>query len=358
VETSKSFETTVDRAEGLQFDNGFLSPYFVTNPAAMEAAYDDEVKILVVEKRIANMKEITPIVEKVMKVGNGKALLIIAEDIEGEALAVLAVNSHRKVAKIIAVKAPSFGDRRRAMLEDIAILTGAKFIGQELGFKLETLKVEDLGTARRVVATQTTTTIIDGKGDPAKLKERVESITALIEASTVEADIEFLKQRRAKLSGGVAILHVGAATEPEMEEKKARIDDALHATRAALQEGIVPGGGIALFRAKTGLDDLTLSSDEMVGVGIISKALEAPLRTILGNAGISADGVLVGLKTSHDSRSVGMNAATGAYVDMVSVGIIDPTKVTRLALQNAASIAGLMLTTEFMVTEAPEKKDE
>jgi chaperonin GroEL len=352
VEEAKGIDTTVETTEGMQFDQGYLSPYFTTNPDTMEALMEDPL-ILIYEKKISNMKDLLPVLEKVVQ--KNKPLVIISEDIEGEALATLVVNKIRGTLHVAAVKAPGFGDRRKAMLEDIAILTGGKMIAEELGIKLENVDVKDLGTARRVVIDKDNTTIVDGGGDKKGIEARIKQLTKQIDDTTSDYDKEKLMERRAKLTGGVAVLHVGAATEVEMKEKKARVEDALHATRAALKEGIVPGGGVALLRAQDSLNSLKLSADEMVGVDIIRRALEAPLRTIAFNGGI--DGAVAVEEVRKRKGAEGLNAATGGYEDLVKAGVIDPTKVTRSALQNAASIAALMLTTECIVTDIPEKKE-
>jgi chaperonin GroEL len=352
VEEAKGIDTTVETTEGMQFDQGYLSAYFTTNADTMEAVMESPL-ILIYEKKISNMKDLLPVLEKVVQ--KNKPLVIISEDIEGEALATLVVNKMRGTLHVAAVKAPGFGDRRKAMLEDIAILTGGKMIAEELGVKLESVDVKDLGTARRVVIDKDNTTIVDGGGDKKAIEARIKQLGKQIEDTTSDYDKEKLMERRAKLSGGVAVLNVGAATEVEMKEKKARVEDALHATRAALKEGIVPGGGVALLRAQACLETLKLSADEMVGVDIIRRALEAPLRTIAFNGGI--DGAVAVEEVRKRKGAEGLNAATGGYEDLVKAGVIDPTKVTRSALQNAASIAALMLTTECVVTDIPEKKE-
>ncbi len=353
VEEAKGIETTVETTEGMQFDQGYLSPYFTTNPDTMEAVLESPL-ILIYEKKISSMKDLLPVLEKVVQ--KSKPLVIISEDIDGEALATLVVNKIRGTLQVAAVKAPGFGDRRKAMLEDIAILTGGKMIAEDLGTKLENVDLKDLGTARRIVIDKDNTTIVDGGGDKKLIEARIKQITKQIEDTTSDYDKEKLMERRAKLTGGVAVLHVGAATEVEMKEKKARVEDALHATRAALLEGIVPGGGVALLRAQEALDSLKLEGDEAVGVDIIRRALEAPLRTIANNAGI--DGAVAVDKVRSLKGNEGLNANTNTYEDLVKIGVIDPTKVTRSALQNAASIAALMLTTECIVTDIPEKKDK
>ena len=353
VEEAKGIETTVETTEGMQFDQGYLSPYFTTNPDTMEAVLESPL-ILIYEKKISSMKDLLPVLEKVVQ--KSKPLVIISEDIDGEALATLVVNKIRGTIQVAAVKAPGFGDRRKAILEDIATLTGGKMIAEELGIKLENVELKDLGTARRLVIDKENTTIVDGAGDKKAIEARIKQITKQADESTSDYDKEKLNERRAKLSGGVAVLHVGAATEVEMKEKKARVEDALHVTRAALLEGIVPGGGVALLRAQEAIDGLKLSGDEAVGADIIRRALEAPLRTIANNAGI--DGAVAVEEVRKRKGAEGLNAYTGGYEDMVKAGVIDPTKVTRSALQNAASIAALMLTTECIVTDIPEKKEK
>jgi chaperonin GroEL len=350
IEESKSIETSLEVKEGMLFDKGYLSPYFVTNAEAMEVVMDDPY-ILLFEKKISNLQDMLPLLQNVAK--SGKPFLIIAEDVEGEALATLVVNKLRGTLNVCAVKAPGFGDRRKAMMEDIAILTGGKFITEDLGITLESVTLDDLGTAKRVTVDKEETVIVDGAGKKADIKARVEQIKRQMEATTSDYDREKLQERQAKLSGGVAVLNIGAATESEMKEKKDRVDDALHATRAAVKEGIVPGGGVALIRAQKALDKLTLEGDEAVGAEIVRKACEAPLRQLVSNAGL--EGAIVVQEVKKGKQANGYNVATGEYVDMVAAGIIDPTKVTRSALQNAASIAGLLLTTECMITDLPEK---
>jgi chaperonin GroEL len=352
VEEAKGIETTVETVEGMQFDQGYLSPYFTTNAETMEAVLENPL-ILIYEKKISNMKDLLPVLEKVVQ--KSQPLVIISEDIEGEALATLVVNKIRGTLQVAAVKAPGFGDRRKAMLEDIAILTGGRMIAEELGVKLENVDLKDLGRARRIVIDKDNTTLVDGAGDKKGIEARIKQINKQIEDTTSDYDKEKLQERRAKLAGGVAVLHVGAATEVEMKEKKARVEDALHATRAALLEGIVPGGGVALLRAQEAVSALKLSGDEAVGADIILRALESPLRTISNNAGI--DGAVAVEKVRSLKGAEGLNAATGNYEDLVKIGVIDPTKVTRSALQNAASIAALMLTTECLVSDIPEKKE-
>ncbi|MEK7210482.1 MAG: chaperonin GroEL [Candidatus Binatota bacterium] len=351
VEEAKTLETTLEVVEGMQFDRGYLSPYFVTDPERMECVLQDAY-ILLNEKKISTMKDLLPILEQIAK--TGKPFLIIAEDIEGEALATLVVNKIRGTLHCAAVKAPGFGDRRKAMLEDIGILTGGKLIAEELGIKLENITLHDLGRAKRIVVDKDNTTIVDGAGKKADLEGRIKQIRAQTEETTSDYDREKLQERLAKLIGGVAVINVGAATEVEMKEKKARVEDALHATRAAVEEGIVPGGGVALLRASSALEKLRLPDDEKWGVNIIRRVLEEPLRRIAINAGV--EGAIALQKVKEGKGAFGFNAATEEYEDLMKAGIIDPTKVVRTALQNAASIAGLMLTTEAMVAEKPEEK--
>jgi chaperonin GroEL len=354
VEEGKSLETTLEVVEGMQFDKGFLSPYFVTNPEAMEAKLDDAY-VLNYEKKISNLKELLPILEKVAQAR--KPLLIIAEDVEGEALSTLVVNKLRGTLSVCAVKAPAFGDRRKALMEDIAILTGGKCITEDLGIKLESIGLEDLGRAKSVMVDQESTTMVAGNGKPGEVQGRVNQIRRQIEETTSDYDKEKLQERLAKLAGGVAIINVGAATETEMKEKKARVEDALHATRAAVQEGIVPGGGVALIRCLSVLDAIKLKSeDEQIGVDIVKRAIEEPTRVLAANAGV--EGSIVVQEVRRRKGNEGYNVATDQYEDLVKAGVVDPTKVTRAALQNAASIAGLMLTTECLVTEAPEKEKD
>ncbi|MGH7795969.1 MAG: chaperonin GroEL [Candidatus Binatia bacterium] len=353
VEEAKGLETTLDLVEGMRFDRGYLSPYFVTDPERMECVYEDSY-ILIHEKKISSMKDLLPVLEAVAK--TGKPLLIIAEEIEGEALATLVVNKIRGTLKVVSVKAPGFGDRRKAMLEDIAILADGKMIAEELGIKLENITVKDLGRAKRVIIDKDNTTVVEGAGKKSGIEGRITQIRAQIEETTSDYDREKLQERLAKLAGGVAVVKVGAATEVEMKEKKARVEDALHATRAAVEEGIVPGGGVALIRASAGLGTMRVSEDEKVGVRIIQKALEEPLRWIASNAG--ADGAVVLDKVMNSKGAFGFNAATEEYEDLVKAGIVDPTKVVRTALQNAASVAGLMITTEAMIADKPEKKKD
>ncbi|MDP9349264.1 MAG: chaperonin GroEL, partial [Gemmatimonadota bacterium] len=353
VEEAKGLETTLETVEGMQFDRGYVSPYFVTDPDRMEAVLEDAL-ILIHDKKVSTMKDLLPVLEKVAQMG--RPLLIIAEDVEGEALATLVVNKLRGTLKVAAVKAPGFGDRRKAMLQDIAVLTGGQVISEEVGFKLENTVLSDLGRAKRIVIDKDNTTIVDGAGDEQAIQGRIGEIRAAIDKSTSDYDREKLQERLAKLAGGVAVIHVGAATETAMKEKKARVEDALHATRAAVEEGIVPGGGVALLRAQQALKGLTLDdSDEQIGVRIIERALEEPIRQIVGNAGVEGS-IVVEKVRSNESRSFGYNARTDEYEDLVQAGVIDPTKVTRTALQNAASIAGLLLTTESVVVERPEPK--
>ncbi|MES2306377.1 MAG: chaperonin GroEL [Gemmatimonadota bacterium] len=352
VEEAKGLETTLETVEGMQFDRGYLSPYFVTDPEAMESSLDAPY-ILIHDKKISSMKELLPVLEKVAQ--SGKPLLIIAEDVEGEALATLVVNKLRGTLKVSAVKAPGFGDRRKEMLRDIAILTGGQVISEEVGFKLENATLAELGQAKRVVIDKDNTTVIDGKGKADAIQGRIAEIRGAIDKSTSDYDREKLQERLAKLAGGVAVIHVGAATETEMKEKKARVEDALHATRAAVEEGIVPGGGVALLRAQSCLDKVKASGDEKIGVEIIRRAIEEPIRAIVANAGVEGSIVVAKVREAKE-KSYGYNAATDEYVDMVKAGIIDPTKVTRTALQNAASIAGLLLTTECVIVERKEEK--
>jgi chaperonin GroEL len=353
VEESKTMETSLEVVEGMQFDRGYLSPYFVTDPERMEAALENPL-ILIHEKKISSMKDLLPLLEQVAKMG--KPMLIIAEDVEGEALATLVVNKLRGTLNIAAVKAPGFGDRRKAMLEDIAILTGGKVISEDLGIKLENVKLEDLGRAKKVTIDKDNTTIVEGNGKQSDIEGRVKTMRAQIEDTSSDYDREKLQERLAKLVGGVAVIKVGAATETEMKEKKARVEDAMHATRAAVEEGIVPGGGVALVRAAKVLEKFQIEgdSDEQIGVNIVRRALEEPLRQIVQNAG-KEGAVVVERVRSEKNDSAGFNAQTEVYEDLVKAGVIDPAKVTRTALQNAASIAGLMLTTEAMVSELPDE---
>ena len=356
VEESKTMETQLEVVEGMQFDRGYLSPYFVTDPERMEAVMENPL-VLIYEKKVSSMKDLLPLLEQVAK--SGTPLLIIAEDVEGEALATLVVNKLRGTLNVAAVKAPGFGDRRKAMLQDIAILTGGKAITEDLGIKLENVQVGDLGKAKRITIDKDNTTIIEGKGKTNEIEGRVKEIRAQIEKTTSDYDREKLQERLAKLVGGVAVIKVGAATETEMKEKKARVEDAMHATRAAVEEGIVPGGGVALVRTIAAIEALqkTLTGDEAIGASIVKRALEEPLRQIVGNAGEEGAVVIGKIRESKDSN-YGYNAQTGEFEDLVKAGVIDPTKVTRTALQNAGSIAGLMLTTEALVSELPEEKKE
>jgi chaperonin GroEL len=351
VEEAKGLETTLEVVEGMQFDRGYLSPYFVTDPERMEAKLEDAY-VLIHEKKISSMKDLLPVLESIAK--TGKPFLLIAEEVEGEALATLVVNKIRGTLSCVAVKAPGFGDRRKAMLEDIAILTGGKVIAEELGIKLESVTLQDLGRAKRIVVDKDNTTIIDGAGKKSEIEGRIKQIRAQIEETTSDYDREKLQERLAKLVGGVAVIRVGAATEVEMKEKKARVEDALHATRAAVEEGVVPGGGVALIRASSALDGLRAGDDEKAGIGIIRKALEDPARWIATNAGW--EGSVVVDKIRNNKGPFGFNAATEEFEDLMKAGIIDPTKVVRSALQNAASVASLLLTTECMVAEKPDEK--
>jgi chaperonin GroEL len=344
--------TELQTVDGMQFDRGYLSPYFVSDPDRMEAVLEDPY-ILIHEKKISNMKDLLPLLEQIARAG--KPLLVIAEEVEGEALATLVVNKLRGTLNACAVKAPGFGDRRKAMLDDIAILTGGKSIMEETGIKLEGVRLEDLGRAKRVTIDKDNTTIVDGAGTQKAIEGRIKQLRTQIDETTSDYDREKLQERLAKLAGGVAVIKVGAATETEMKEKKARVEDALHATRAAVEEGIVPGGGVALLRAGKTLHNLKAEGDEQIGIDIIRKATEEPLRQISGNAGYEGAIVIEKVRASEDAN-YGFNAATGAYEDLVKSGVIDPTKVTRSALQHAASISALMLTTEAMICEIPEKK--
>ena len=352
VEEAKTIETTLDVVEGMQFDKGYLSPYFMTNADSMECVLDNAL-ILIFEKKISSLNDMLPLLQEVAK--TGKPLLIIAEDVEGEALATLVVNKLRGTLQVCAVKAPGFGDRRKAMLEDIAILTGGKLISEDLGIKLENVTVKELGKAKRVTVDKENTTIVEGAGKASEIQGRVAQIRKQIEDTKSDYDREKLQERLAKIAGGVAVINVGAATEAEMKEKKARVDDALHATRAAVEEGVVAGGGVALLRCQKALDDIEATGDEAIGVDIIRRALEAPLRQLVLNAGKEA--ALVVEKVKGTKGAMGYNVATGEYVDLIKDGVLDPAKVARGALQNAASVASLLLTTECMVTEIPEKKD-
>jgi len=352
VEEAKGLETTLDVVEGMQFDKGYLSPYFVTSPDTMETVMEDPY-ILIFEKKISNLQDLLPLLQSVAK--SSRPLLIIAEDVEGEALATLVVNKLRGTLQVCAVKAPGFGDRRKAMMEDIAVLTGGKFISDDLGIKLESVTVADLGKTKRVTIDKENTTIVEGGGKSADIQGRITQIRRQIEETTSDYDREKLQERLAKLAGGVAVINVGASTESEMKEKKARVEDALHATRAAVEEGIVPGGGVALLRCQAVLEDVKASGDEAIGVDIIRRACDAPLRQLVDNAGI--EGAVIVQEVKKQKGANGYDVATGTFVDMFKAGIIDPTKVTRSALQNAASIASLLLTTECMITEIPEKKE-
>ncbi|MCC6334118.1 MAG: chaperonin GroEL [Myxococcales bacterium] len=351
VEEAKGLETTLDVVEGMQFDRGYLSPYFVTNPDRMEVELADPY-VLIYEKKISTMKDLLPVLEQVAR--SGKPLLVVAEEVEGEALATLVVNKIRGVLNVAAVKAPGFGDRRKAMLEDIAILTGGKMIAEDLGLKLENLTLNDLGRAKRVKIDKDNTTIIDGAGAQKEIEARVKQIRAQVEETTSDYDKEKLQERLAKLVGGVAVINVGAATETEMKEKKARVEDALNATRAAVEEGIVPGGGVAYIRCLAALDSLKLTAEEAFGVTIIRRSLEEPLRQIAGNGGLEGSVIVNKVKESKDA--FGFNAASGQFEDLLKAGVIDPAKVSRCALQNAASVSSLMLTTEAMVAEKPKEE--
>ena len=350
VEEAKSIETTLDVVEGMQFDKGYLSPYFVTSADTMEAKLEDAY-ILNYEKKITSLKDLLPLLEKVAKVG--KPLLIISEEVEGEALATLVVNKLRGTINVCAVKAPGFGDRRKAMMEDISILTGGKFISEDLGIKLESIGLEDLGRAKSIVVDKENTTIVEGHGKSSEIQGRVNQIRRQIDETTSDYDREKLQERLAKLAGGVAVINVGAATESEMKEKKARVEDALHATRAAVEEGIVPGGGVALIRCLPALEAMKLQGDEQIGVDIVKRAIEEPLRALASNAGV--EGSIVVQEVKKRKGNEGYNVGTDVYEDLVKAGVVDPKKVTRSALQNAASIAGLLLTTECLITDLPEK---
>ena len=353
VEEAKGMETTLEIVEGMQFDRGYLSPYFVTDPERMECILEDAF-VLIHDKKISNMKDLLPILEQIAKAG--RPFLLIAEDVEGEALATLVVNKLRGTLQCCAVKAPGFGDRRKAMLQDIAILTGGQVISEELGLKLENATLNDLGRAKRITVDKDNTTIVDGAGKKEDIEARIQQIRAQIEETTSDYDREKLQERLAKLVGGVAVISVGAATETEMKEKKARVEDAMNATKAAVEEGIVPGGGVSLLRCIDALDEIEVENeDQRIGVNIIKKALEAPFRQIVTNAGLDASLLLEKVKNADETK--GFDAAKGELVDMMEAGIIDPTKVERLALQNAASVAGLMITTECLITDKPEKKE-
>src|SRR6202171_1153675 len=351
VEEAKGLETTLKVVEGMQFDRGYISPYFVTDPVRMVAELEDAY-ILITEKKISSMADLIPVLEQVVR--SGKPILIIAQEMEGEALATLVVNKLRGTLKVAAVKAPGFGDRRKEMLKDIAVLTGGQVIADELGKKLEQVTLQDLGRCKRVTIDKDNTTLTDGAGKPSAIEGRIKQIRAQIEETTSDYDREKLQERLAKLAGGVAVIQVGAATETEMKEKKARVEDALHATRAAVEEGIVPGGGVAFIRARKALSGLNLTGDEAVGAQIVRRSVEEPLRRIVGNAGL--EGSIVLQKVEEGQGGFGYNARTDTYEDLVASGVIDPTKVVRTALQNAASVSGLLLTTEAMVAEKPKKK--
>jgi chaperonin GroEL len=351
VEEAKSIETTLEVVEGMQFDKGYLSPYFVTDPESMEANLESAY-ILINEKKISSLKDMLPLLEKVAR--SGKPLLIIAEDVEGEALATLVVNKLRGTLNIVAVKAPGFGDRRKAMLEDIAILTGGRCITEDLGLKLENIELTDLGKAKRITIGKETTVIVEGEGGTDAIQGRVSQIKRQIDETTSDYDREKLQERLAKLAGGVAVINVGAATETEMKEKKARVEDALHATRAAVEEGIVPGGGVALIRAQASIGDLGLTGDEKTGAEIVARAIEAPLRQLAANAGV--EGALIVAEVKKGTGNHGYNVATAKYEDLIKAGVVDPAKVTRSALQNAASISGLLLTTECLIADIPKEE--
>jgi len=351
VEEAKSIETTLDVVEGMQFDKGYLSPYFVTNAETMECNLENAY-ILINEKKVSNLKDMLPLLEKVAR--SGKPLLIIAEDVEGEALATLVVNKLRGTLNIVAVKAPGFGDRRKAMLEDIAILTGGRCITEDLGIKLENIELTDLGRAKRITIGKENTVIVEGEGSSDAIAGRVTQIKNQIAETTSDYDREKLQERLAKLAGGVAVINVGAATETEMKEKKARVEDALHATRAAVEEGIVPGGGVALIRATAAVGDLGLKGDEATGADIVKRAIEAPLRQLAANAGV--EGALIVAEVKKGTGNHGYNVATGEYTDLIKAGVVDPAKVTRSALQNAASISGLLLTTECLIADIPKEE--
>src|SRR5438094_3066006 len=354
VEEAKSIETTLEVVDGMQFDKGYLSPYFVTNSETMECKLED-CYLLIFEKKISNLKDFLPLLEKLAK--TGKPMLVIAEEVEGEALATLVVNKLRGTLNACAVKAPGFGDRRKAMCEDIAILTGGRFISEDLGIKLESLELKDLGRAKRVIVDKDNTTIVEGEGRNSEIQGRITQIRRQIEETTSDYDREKLQERLAKLAGGVAVIHVGAATETEMKEKKARVEDALHATRAAVEEGIVPGGGVALVRCIPAIENLNLKDeDERIGRDIVKRVLEEPTRVLASNAGV--EGSIVVQEVRRRKGNEGYNVATGEYEDFVKAAVVDPKKVTRTALQNAASIAGLLLTTECLITEVPEKEND
>ena len=352
VEEAKSIDTSLEVVEGMQFDKGYLSPYFATDTEAMEAVLEDAY-VLIHEKKISNLSDMLPLLQTVAK--GGKPLLVIAEDVEGEALATLVVNKLRGTLPVCAVKAPGFGDRRKAMLEDIAVLTGGRCLTEDLGIKLENVQLSDLGQAKRISIDKENTTIVEGAGKATDIQGRVKQIRRQIEESTSDYDREKLQERLAKLAGGVAVINVGAATEPEMKEKKARVEDALHATRAAVEEGIVPGGGVAILRSASAIEDADLEGDEAIGAQIVRRSIEIPLRQLCINAGL--EGALVVQRVLQAEGGNGFNVTTGIYEDLTEAGVVDPTKVTRIALQNAASVAGLLLTTEALVTDLPEKKD-
>jgi chaperonin GroEL len=352
VEEAKSIETTLDVVEGMQFDKGYLSPYFATNAESQDAILEDAY-VLIHEKKISNLQEFLPILQTTAK--TGKPLLIIAEDVEGEALAALVVNKIRGTLNVVAVKAPGFGDRRKSILEDIAVLTGGRLLSEDLGIKLENVQISDLGKAKRIVVDKENTTIVEGGGKSSDIQGRVKLIRRQIDETTSDYDREKLQERLAKLAGGVAVVNVGATTEAEMKEKKARVEDALHATRAAVEEGIVAGGGVALLRTAKAIESLKLEGDEAIGAQIVRRAIEHPLKQLVFNAGL--EGAVVVQQVLAGKGSYGYNVATGVYEDLVKAGVVDPTKVTRTALQNAASIAGLLLTTEAIITEIPEKKE-
>ncbi len=352
VEEAKSMATTLDIVEGMQFDRGYVSPYFITDPERMECSLEDAY-ILIHDKKVSSMRDLIPLLEQIAKMG--RPLLILAEDVDGEALATLVVNKLRGTLQICAVKAPGFGDRRKAMLEDIAVLTGGTVISEDLGMKLETVKINDLGRAKKITVDKENTTIVEGAGDTSSIQGRIKQIKTQMEETSSDYDREKLQERLAKLAGGVAVINVGAATETEMKEKKARVEDALHATRAAVEEGIIPGGGVALLRCIPAIDALNLEGDQQIGVGIVRKALEEPIKQIVVNAGMEGAIIVEKVKDSKDAN-YGFDAQSEQFTDMIDAGIIDPTKVTRTALQNAASVASLMLTTEVMVTDIPEKE--
>ncbi|GBE36579.1 60 kDa chaperonin [bacterium BMS3Bbin07] len=352
VEEAKSMATTLDIVEGMQFDRGYISPYFITDPERMECSLEDAY-ILIHDKKVSSMRDLIPLLEQIAKMG--RPLLILAEDVDGEALATLVVNKLRGTLQICAVKAPGFGDRRKAMLEDIAILTGGTVISEDLGMKLENVKLDDLGRAKKITVDKENTTIVEGAGDTSSIQGRIKQIKTQMEETTSDYDREKLQERLAKLAGGVAVINVGAATETEMKEKKARVEDALHATRAAVEEGIIPGGGVALLRCIPAIDALNLEGDQQVGVSIVRKALEEPIKQIVVNAGLEGAIIVEKVKDSDD-KNYGFDAQDEKFTNMIEAGIIDPTKVTRTALQNAASVASLMLTTEVMVTDIPEKE--